>query len=198
MGLLKNTLRKTFITFIFIFAHYLFSHAQSRILKGTITDAHSAERIPFASMRFKKSGTGKLSDSAGNFSFRFSEWPAHDTLEITYVGYRDYELPADSLVNSNANNSITVSIKLERGKYINEVVVERKIDRGLLLWKKIVRRKKFNDRYRFSNFSYELYNKLELDLNKVNKEKLQEKKIFKPFKFVFDNIDTTEGPAFLP
>ncbi|MBS1934912.1 MAG: carboxypeptidase-like regulatory domain-containing protein [Bacteroidetes bacterium] len=190
---------KTLIPVLSFLTLYFNSDAQIKIIKGTITDAHSAERVPFASMRFKKAGTGKLSDSAGNFTFHFTEWPAHDTLEITYVGYRDFELPIDSLASKlNEQNTIAISVKLERGKYINEVVVERKIDRGLLLWKKIVRRKKFNDRYRFSNFSYELYNKLELDLNKVNKEKLQGSKIFKPFKFVFDNIDTTEGSAFLP
>jgi hypothetical protein len=55
--------------------------AQNRILKGIVKDAHSDERIPFASMQFKSLKTGKLSDSAGSFIFRFNEWPS-DTLII--------------------------------------------------------------------------------------------------------------------
>jgi len=78
------------------------------------------------------------------------------------------------------------------------VVVRRKIDRGLLLWRKIVRRKKYNDRYRYANFSYELYNKLELDLNQVNKDKLKTNRLLRPFNFILDNVDTMEGKPFLP
>ncbi len=66
-------------------------------------------------------------------------------------------------------------INLQRGKYINEVVVSRKVDFGLLLWRKIVKHKESNDRYRFQNFSYELYNKLELDLNQVNREQARDR-----------------------
>lgn len=148
-------------------------------------------------MRFKKSGTGKLSDSAGTFVFRFDEWPS-DTLEISYVGFQDYEIPISALLGRVRHDTLQLSIFMERGKYNNEVVVVRKVDRGLLLWKKIVRRKKINDRYRFDNFSYELYNKLELDLNRINKDKLGEIKLLKPFNFILDNVDTLEGHQFLP
>ncbi len=174
--------------------------AQTKVLKGIIRDGHSDERIPFASMRFKKSGSGKLSDSAGGFVFRFENWPK-DTLEISYVGYQNYELViTDSLLGrlSHHNDTLNLVISLERGQYTTEVIVKRKVDRGLLLWRKIVKRKKFNDRYRFNNFSYELYNKLELDLNRVNKEKLKEVKLLRPFDFVLDNVDTTEAHPFLP
>jgi len=66
------------------------------------------------------------------------------------------------------------------------------------MWKRIVKHKPKNDRYRFDNFSYELYNKLELDLKNVDKEKLGEIKLLRPFKFILENIDTTEGVPFLP
>ena len=169
--------------------------AQSKILKGIIKDQHSDERIPFASINFKKSGAGKLADSSGAFIFRFERFPS-DTLEITYVGYRDYKV----FINPELakHDTINLVISMERGKYAAEVIVKRKIDRGLLMWKRIVKHKPENDRYRFNNFSYELYNKLELDLKNVNKEKLGEMKLLRPFKFLLDNVDTTEGISFLP
>ncbi|HEV3250618.1 MAG TPA: DUF5686 family protein [Puia sp.] len=174
-------------------------NAQVKVLRGIIKDSHSDESIPFASMRFKKAGTGRLSDSAGSFSFRFDSWPK-DTLEITYVGFRDFELVIDSVLSRKTGNRDTLNlvISMERGEYVNEVVVRKKVDFGLLLWKRIVRRKQFNDRYRFQNFSYELYNKLELDLNRVNKERLKEIKLLRPFDFILNNVDTTEDHPFLP
>jgi len=176
-----------------------FSHSQTKVLRGVIRDGHSDERVPFASMHFKVSGIGKLTDSAGNFSFRFDgAWP-NDTLVISYVGYNNYEIVLnDSFKQRSRHDTISLNIALERGKYETEVVVRRKVDFGLLLWRKIIRRKDHNDRYRFENFSYELYNKLELDLNHVNRERLERIKLLKPFHFILNNIDTTEGEPFLP
>lgn len=171
---------------------------QAKIVKGYIKDALSNERVPFASVSFTQSGNGKLSDSAGNFIFRFDEWP-NDTLVVTYVGYKDYKIfiGPDALKKST-HNQVTLVINLDRGKTVAEVVVKRKIDRGYLMWKRIVKRKPQNDRYRFNNFAYELYNKMELDLNRINKDKLKHSRILRPFNFIFDNVDTTEGPPFLP
>ncbi len=44
------------------------------------------------------------------------------------------------------------------------VVVKAKGNRGLYMWRQIVKYKPQNNRFRFNNFSYQLYNKLELDL----------------------------------
>jgi hypothetical protein len=172
--------------------------AQTKVLKGIIKDAHSDERIPFASIEFKHQKSGKLSDSAGSFRFHFNEWPK-DTLVISYVGYQPFQLAIDSLLIQRAsNNVIDISILMERGKY-EAVVVKRKIDRGLLMWKRIVRHKPKNDRYRFRNFSYELYNKLEIDLKNIKKEKWEKLPFIKQFNFVLNNIDTTEeGVPYLP
>ena len=198
MLLLKHVLQKICIPGMFVLAFFA-GQGQTRVLKGIIKDSHSGERIPFASMRFKKSGAGKLSDAAGGFEFRFQGgWPK-DTLEITYVGFADFELfLTDSLLQRVHHDTLDLVISLERGKYESEVVVKKKIDRGLMLWRKIVRKKPNNDRYRFSNFSYELYNKLELDLNNVNKERLEKIKLLKPFSFILDNVDSSEEHPFLP
>jgi Family of unknown function (DUF5686) len=174
------------------------THAQTKVLRGVILDIQSGERVPFASMRLNKSSYGKLSDSAGGFTFRFEKWP-HDTLQVSYVGFQTYYLALDdSLLNLIKNDTLFLTINLQRGKYNNEVTVSRKVDFGLLLWRKIVKHKESNDRYRFHNFSYELYNKLELDLNKVNRQRIESVKLLKPFKFVLNNIDSSEAQPFLP
>jgi hypothetical protein len=191
---------KFFAVLIFLIVGFNVS-AQVKILRGVIRDVHSLEPVPFASIEFKKTSAGKLSDSAGAFEFRFNQWPT-DTLLITYVGYQDFLLAIDSnLVRNAKNNVIDITIQLERGKYAAEVVVRKTIDRGYLMWKRIVKRKPFNDRYRFDNFGYELYNKLEVDIKNLKPKNIENIPLLnlKKFNFVFNNIDTTEeGNPYLP
>lgn len=184
-----------FVLFIAVTSLY----GQHKMIRGYIKDAQSDERIPFASIQFQKSRSGKLSDSVGTFQFYFDQWPT-DTLVVTYVGYKDakFFISADTLTKAN-KDTLDIVIQMDRGKYAQEVIVKRKIDRGLLLWRKIVRKKPVNDRSRLNNYSYELYNKLELDLNQIKFDKLKEWRLLKPFKSLIEqNVDTSEGPAFLP
>jgi len=170
------------------------SMAQVRILHAKIIDLHTEEPIPFASVQFYKTSYAKLSDSAGNFRFILDQWPS-DSLLISYVGFEDYYLHIDTSLHT-----IDLIIKMERKRNVNEVIVKSKVGRGLILWRKIVKNKLFNDRSKFDRFSYELYNKLEIDLNNVNVEKMQ-KGILppKPFKFILNNVDTTtESSPTLP
>jgi Family of unknown function (DUF5686) len=196
MSTLKRCL--PYVSFVLFFMMTIQARAQTKMLRGVILDMQSGERVPFASMRLIKSGYGKLSDSAGGFSFLFKKWP-RDTLQVSYVGFQTYSLTLnDSLISLNNSDTVFLTINLLRGKYNNEVTVSRKVDFGLLLWRKIVKHKESNDRYRFHNFSYELYNKLELDLNKVNRQRIESVKLLKPFKFILNNIDSSESQPFLP
>ena len=73
------------------------------------------------------------------------------------------------------------------------------MNKGLLLWRKIVQNKPRNDRYRFDNFSYELYNKLELDIKNVNIDKITKFKPLRPVgELITENIDSSEGVKYLP
>ncbi len=168
-------------------------HAQQKIIGGIIKDSHSDERIPFASVSFKNSTVGKLSDSSGSFVFYLNNWPS-DTLEITCVGYQPFKYAINK-----AKDSVLINVIMERGTFNEGVKLKIKVNKGLLVWRKIVQHKPENDRYRFDNFSYELYNKLELDLKNIDFEKFSK---FKPLKPISDlinqNIDTSEGLKYLP
>ena len=57
----------------------------------------------------------------------------------------------------------------------------------------------FNNPALKKNYSYELYNKLEVDLINVRKDKMAKNSLIKPLDFVFDYIDTTDThQSFLP
>jgi hypothetical protein len=167
--------------------------AQQKIIRGTVKDSHSEEAVPFASVFFKNTSIGKLTDSAGFFSFHIDEWPG-DTLVITCVGYQPFLYLIDK-----TRDTLLVNVQFERGTFNEGVKVKTKVNKGLLLWRKIVQNKPRNDRYRFANFSYELYNKLELDIKNVNIRKITK---FKPLRPVGDvigqHIDSSEGVTYLP
>jgi Family of unknown function (DUF5686)/CarboxypepD_reg-like domain len=179
--------------FCFSFSWPALIFSQKKIISGIVKDSHSEERIPFASVSFKNSTVGKLTDSSGAFSFYLNSWPS-DTLEITCVGYQPYRLYI-----LPQKDSLQLNIMMERGTFNEGATVRIKVNKGLLVWRKIVQHKPENDRYRFENFSYELYNKLELDLKNINFEKFGK---FKPLKPISDlinqNVDTAEGLKYLP
>lgn len=183
----------TFCLLACFFLAIVSASAQRKIISGIVKDAHSEETIPFASISFKNSTVGKLSDSSGSFSFNLSSWPS-DTLEITCVGYQPFYL----IINKD-KDSLIANVLMERGTFNDGATVKVKVNKGLLLWRKIVQHKADNDRFRFASFSYEMYNKLELDLKNINFEKFGK---FKPLKPVSDlinqNIDTAEGLKYLP
>ena len=59
--------------------------------------------------------------------------------------------------------------------------------------------KKLYNRYGLTNFGYEAYNKLEVDIKNFNAGKAKKSILLKPFSFVFDNIDSlSEKEPFLP
>lgn len=163
------------------------------VLTGTILDAHTKEPVTYASVYFARSGVGKTSDSAGHFTFVLNTFSA-DTLVVSYIGYDLYRIPVDRSYDNKP-----ISIQLQRGGLNNVVVVKTKFNKGLYLWKKIMSKKKQYNRYNLPNFSYEAYNKLEVDIKNFNVNRAKKNFLLKPFAFVFDNMDSTsEKQPFLP
>jgi hypothetical protein len=166
--------------------------AQKIVIKGVVKDSHNEEPIPFASIEILPDNKGVITDSVGEFSIDIKGMVA-DSLVITSVGYerRAIYLKAPALAQM-------LDIYLER-KVSGEVVVKAKVNWGLVLWRKVVKHKEANNRLHFENYSYEIHNKLEIDLNNVDAGKIREIKMLKPFTFVLNNVDSSEGNApFLP
>ena len=85
---------------------------------------------------------------------------------MSFIGFELYKIPVTLLQNNQ-----TLNIQLERGNAKGEVIVRAKWNRGLYLWKKIMSKKKQYNRYDLGNFSYEAYNKLEIDIKNFNADK---------------------------
>ncbi len=169
-------------------------HAQYKVLKGVILDRQSDEPIPFSSASFKINGRGALSDSLGRFSIQLPEWPVGDTLEISSVGYKILDIPF-----TFNKDSLSLTLHIEVLPPQHEAVVKAKYNRALWFWHRIMLHKPQHDRHNWNNYSYEIYNKLELDIDNINKAKAAKIGILKPLNFALDFIDSTsEKEPFLP
>lgn len=166
--------------------------AQNLKIKGVIKDSHNEEPIPFASVEVFPDKKGIISDSIGEFILDISGLVA-DSLIVSSVGYERRALFIKAPLPTNL-----LTVYLER-KITEGVMVKTKANWGLILWRKVIKKKDRNNRKFLDNFGYQLHNKLEIDLNKVNGDKLREIRLLRPFAFMANNIDSSEGgPPILP
>ncbi len=164
------------------------------MLRGKVINDFTKEPVSFASVYWKKAGSGVTTDSAGNFLLKFSHHPL-DTLVVSYVGFADVYKP----IRNNGSDTAFIEMVLRDLKKTNTVEVKSKFNKGLRWWKLIVANKYRNNPYKYNNYAYELYNKMELDINNVSRRYFTDKKLLKPFAFLLDNIDSvSDHKPFLP
>jgi len=181
-----------FIAFLLSFSINTF--AQTYKITGIVKDKQSDEPIPFASAFSKNRQYGTLTDSIGRFTLRSNSTFLGDTLEITSVGYQPAIIPL-----KNFKDSFFITVQLNVLPPSTEAVVKTKYNRAVWFWKQIQKHKLKNDRTRWDNYSYEIYNKLELDLENVNFSKLGNTKLLKPLNGVLIYVDSSsEEQPFLP
>ncbi|MBS1665657.1 MAG: carboxypeptidase-like regulatory domain-containing protein [Bacteroidetes bacterium] len=171
----------------------LSSYSQHRQVRGNVTNPFTKERVSFASVMWKNARNGTITDSAGNFSIPVS---AHklDTLVISYSGFIPLYVRIDP-----AKDTALLQLFLTEGKRADSAIVKSGYNKGYLWWKKVVKNRPHNDPYEKGSGSYELYNKLELDINNIRHDAFDGHRMLKPFGFILNNIDSvSERSPFLP
>ncbi|MFB6257891.1 MAG: DUF5686 family protein [Flavobacteriales bacterium] len=168
-------------------------NAQKTKVYGKVTNAETGEPVGYVNVAFKDSKFGTTTDTLGEYSIE--TYYATDTLIFSAVGYEKEKVAIEKDVEQR------IDIELKKKSYGTKTVeVKPDEDRenpALKILRRIIRYKDVNDREKLKAFEYEVYNKVEFDLNNISK-KMQERKIFKPFSFVFDNIDSSGGKPYLP
>ncbi|RBL93162.1 DUF5686 family protein [Chitinophaga flava] len=168
--------------------------AQQYKISGTVRDAHSQEIIPFATLQFDHTQTGMVCNAEGKYVFELNVIPA-DSLLVRVMGYTILKMPVNRSLKEQ-----TVNFDLTRSDLsLKTYEIKANVNWALILLKQIVRHKPENNYNRLDNYKYEVYNKLELDMKNLNKEKLSRNRFTKPFAFILNNIDSTsEDKPFLP
>lgn len=174
-------------------------NAQTTIVKGTVTDQDTGEPLIVAAVAFVGTNTGVNTDYDGNYELESNS--ATDSIEISYLGYQTKTIPIeigktqtiDVALSENAINLETATITAEKERYRN------KDNPAVALMKKVIAQKKVNRPASYDFYEYEKYEKILLGLSNVS-EKFKNRKAFKKFQFLFENLDTTaiEGQEMLP
>ncbi len=168
------------------------SNAQITRISGKVTDALTGEPIPFASVIFKKTSIGVNTNIDGLYTLE-TDTPG-DSLTVQFLGYLPVTLPVKK------NQTQTINFLLKANKVdLKEAVIYAGENPANIIIKKVIANRDNNNYDKLQSYSFETYNKLEFDLTNIT-EKFKNRKIFKPFSFIFDNIDstTTNEKPFLP
>ena len=166
--------------------------AQQTKVSGRVFDADTKESLPLVTLYFYDTKIGTNADLDGNFSI--STYYATDSLIFNIVGYARKAVK----IKKDVSQEIMVYLK-PASVGLKEVVIkyEERENPAHPIIRRVIANKKVNDREKLEAYQYEAYNKVEFDLNNLS-EKFKSRKLVKPFKFIFDHVDSTEEKPYLP
>jgi len=165
-------------------------YGQKTIVRGVVKDANTGETLPFVNLIFLDSKIGTTTDIDGKYTIE--TYYATDSLQARFVGYKPLHKPVKLDVEQ------TINFELESGD-IQLQTVEITYDGNPAhdILDKVKRNKAANNREKYDYYKYEVYNKVEFDLNNITDD-FKNKKMFRKFQFVFDYVDTTGEKDYLP
>lgn len=195
---MKRTILYKTLVFCFMILNALLS-AQMTVVSGKVSDAKTNEALPFATVFFDESGISTQTNEKGEFTIKTGS--EYTKLKIITMGYK----PTSREVIPGKAQTLDVKM-VQETKVLNEVTVKsqktkyrNKNNPAVELIRKVIDNKENNRNDAFDFYEYEKYEKIQFALSNVT-EKFQNKKVFKKFQFVFENLDTTklEGKPVLP
>ena len=174
---------------LFLVSTILFS--QKTIVSGLVTDAITGETLPFVNLIFKNSKVGTSTDLDGKF--RIETYYPTDSLQARFIGYQ----PLTKRVKKDKQQ--VINFILESGSVaVDEVVITYEGNPAHKILKRVYNNKSANNREKYDAYQYEVYNKVEFDLNNIT-EDFKNRKMFNKFQFIFDFVDSTSADKeFLP
>lgn len=158
-------------------------------IHGKVIDAQTKDGLSYASIQVPDANLGTRSDIDGNFLI---EVPLSvKKLRISYVGYTT--LLVD--IKPGENNELEVELT-DASVNLKEVEVRpdkyrRKNNPAINLINEVFAHKDQNRKEGLDFYSYEAYEKLQLDLNNVT-DKFRNRRALRKFQFIFENVDTNK------
>ncbi len=183
---------KILVSFLIVFLSISDAMGQKTIVSGGVYDAASREPLPFVNLGFTGSKVGTTTDINGQY--RIETYLASDSLKASSVGYR----PLAKKVKKDVTQ--VIDFYMEEGSVsLGEVVISARDSENPahVILRSIIANKPVNNREKLDSYQYEIYNKVQFDLNNLS-EKFTQRKLFKQFDFIFENLDSTNKKVSLP
>jgi hypothetical protein len=186
--------RNFYKTFFFLVTTILCIHglyAQKTIVSGTVIDVKTKEPMPFVNIIFKNTKSGTTTDIDGKY--RIETYYASDSLTASFIGYKS------STKKAHQDQTQVINFELSTGGVeIGEVVVTYSGNPAHKILDRVIDNKAINNREKYDAYEYEVYNKVEFDLNNISDE-FKDRRVFNSLQFIFDYIDsTTSDKQYLP
>ena len=169
-------------------------------VSGNVYDAETKEPLPFVNISFENTSVGTTTDLDGYFEVdsRF----VTDNLCASFLSYKtqcqpievesknrklEFYLAGESLQLEN------VTITAKRGRY------RKKNNPAVELMRKVIDNKGENRLEGQDYYSYDKYERIELDINNITEE-FKDRKLFNKFDLLWNYVDTSKvnGKVYLP
>jgi hypothetical protein len=159
---------------------------------GTVWDSNTGEKMPYVKVQFVNSKIGTLTDSVGNYVIE--TYYATDSIQFSYNGYLTTTYGVDMDKSQEINVRMTTQIA-----EIQEIVIRPPDELpSTRLHKRVVANKKINDKEKLYSYEYEVYNKVQLDLNNIG-ENFTERGIVQRLDLIMDYLDSADNDnTYLP
>jgi hypothetical protein len=157
---LKHIIFKIILAYTFLFSA-VFSYAQTTKVSGKIVDAISREPLPFVNIIFKGTTVGVATDIEGKYTM--STTLKVDSLVVSYIGYTKVTRAVKAGTTQEMNIGLTQGIELAA------IEVKPGENPAHRILRKIIANKDKNDREEYEAYEYEVYNKVEFDLNNLKR-----------------------------
>jgi len=170
----------------------IYSYAQTTKIRGYVFDSNTKQPIPFVNISILDTYIGTISDTEGIFFLETTS--DKDTLIFSCLGYNSLKIK----INPHYFNDLVIDL-VPSEISLNEVLVLPSENPAWEIMRNIIDNKKFNNPKKLKGYSYEVYNKVEIDLSNISSD-ISNEFIFKDIDFIFANVDTSAetGKTYLP
>ena len=181
--------------FAFIFLFSLAARGQNTIVSGTVTDAQTNQLIPFVTVSFPGTSIGTNTGNTGKY--RIETGKTYTQLKFSSVGYRPVIRTIiagkEQVIHVRMQSDVQTlaDVKVRAGK---KTRYRNKDNPAVELIRQVIAHKDENRMQSYDYTEYKQYEKLEFSFINVS-EKLTKRKLMRPYKFYFDNKDTTSFPG---
>lgn len=165
--------------------------SQKTKVSGYVLDAVTGDTLPFVNIYFKDTKIGTSSNLQGKYLLE--SYYASDTLVASFVGYLTFK----TKIIKDKDQVIDILLSPTTEALPELIVLPSDENPAHPILRKVIRNKEINNREKLESYEYEVYNKIELDLNNITEE-FTKSKAFKKFDFIFENIDSTSEKTYLP
>ncbi|MDY6800197.1 MAG: DUF5686 family protein, partial [Bacteroidota bacterium] len=182
----------TWLLFIIFILQSTLALSQITKVRGVIKNSETGEPISFVNVTFKNSSIGTITNTSGEYFLESRQ--SYDSILVSFVGYK----PQAKAINALSYQ--VINFNLEPNIYeIEEIIVLPTENPAHPILRNIIANKEKHNPRKYDSYTYELYNKIEIDINNVN-DQLKNNRLLKDFQFIFDYTDTSAitGKPYLP